>query len=722
MAEKPTSEALRAGAQRAEHLRQELLRHDHLYHVEGRSEISDAEYDTLARELVALEAAFPELVTPDSPTQRVGAPLPEGTSFQKVRHAVPMLSIDSLMSGDEARDFDESVRRYLGLDEDTELRWFVEPKFDGVSISITYEDGVLVRAVTRGDGAVGEDVTQNVRTVRNVRLALEASTLAVPRLLEVRGELLIARSAFERFNERRVAAGEPRLANARNATAGAVRRNDPAEVKKYPLEFHLYAVARCEGAGPFTTLSEQYAACRAWGLQDSGYGREVAGIDEALQYHAELEAKRATLPFEVDGIVAKLARLDLRARLGDRTRSTRWQYAHKFAAVEQVTTLRAIEVQVGVNGRLTPRAHVDPVNVLGVVVRHATLHNESYVQELGARIGDRVFVKRAGDVIPQITGVAVTGVAALPDGKAPPDWEQGVPESLRDDAGNVRAGVAWRFGEAFVMPEACPACGTAVLREGKYVRCPNVYGCRPQLVGRTIHMAGRGGFEIDSLGEQMIVQLYDAGILTTPADLFHLGEADRERLVALERWGEKTVDNLLQQLAERRATTLPKLLAALSIPEVGQSTARLLAKGFDLAALRVASVEDLCHLDGIGETVAQRIHDWFRDPRSIAQLERLLAGGVHVLAEEGAATGGAYQDKTVVFTGTLETLTRAEAKKLVERQGGRVASSVSAKSDFLVQGGKPGSKAKAAAELGVAVQTEAEFRAQLGLPPPAEGE
>jgi len=349
MGPRSQSEAARAAA-----LRAEILRHDHLYHVEGQSEIADADYDALVHELVALEAAHPELVTPDSPTRRVGAPLPEGESFEKVRHAVPMLSIDSLMSAEEARDYDASVRRYLGLDQDAELRWFVEPKFDGVSISITYEDGVLARAVTRGDGAVGEDVTQNVKTVRNVRLALDGSKSTVPRLLEVRGELLIARAAFERFNERRVAADEPRLANARNATAGAVRRNDPAEVKKYPLEFHLYAVARCEGAGPFTTQSQQYAACRGWGLEDSGYGEEALGIDGALDYHARLEARRATLPFEVDGIVAKLARLDLRARLGDRTRSTRWQYAHKFAAVEQITTLRAIEVQVGVNGRLTP--------------------------------------------------------------------------------------------------------------------------------------------------------------------------------------------------------------------------------------------------------------------------------------------------------------------------------------------------------------------------------
>jgi len=699
---------------RALELRRELARHDHHYYVEGRSVISDADYDALLRELVALEAAHPELVTPDSPTQRVGAPLADDTDFAKVRHAVPMLSIESLMSAEEVRDFDASVRRYLGLAEGEPLDWFVEPKFDGVSMSLTYVDGVLERAVTRGDGTVGEDVTANVRTVRNVRIALDGSARALPKLLEVRGELLIARTAFQALNERRVARGEPRLANARNATAGAVRRKDPAEVRKVPLEFHLYALVRCEGAGPFETQLEQYAACREWGLVDSGHGREVRGIEAAIAYHDELEAKRDTLPFEVDGVVAKLARLELRQRLGERSRSTRWQYAHKFTAVEQVTTLRAIEVQVGVNGRLTPRAHLDPVEVLGVTVRHTTLHNEGYVKELDLRIGDRVFVKRAGDVIPQVVGVAARGDAAEAAG-----WDASVPASLRGPDGAVRAGVAWRFGAEFEMPAVCPACGTPVVRDGRkdaerYVRCPNVYGCRPQIVGRTIHMAGRGGFEIDSLGEQMVEQLFDAGLVREPADLFHLTEAERPALVALERWGERKVDKLLEQLAARREATLPRLLAALSIPEVGPSTAKLLAKGFDLAALREASVEDLCHLDGIGETVAERIHGWFRERRNVAQLERLLAGGVTVQPEEVTA-GGVFEGLTVVFTGTLETLKRDEAKHIVERQGGRVASSVSAKTDFLVQGGKPGSKAKEAERLGVTVLSEAEFRARVGL-------
>jgi DNA ligase (NAD+) len=481
---------------------------------------------------------------------------------------------------------------------------------------------------------------------------------------------------------------------------------------------------RCGGI-PSSSTSTPWHAARARGRSRPRPSNTRRAVDGALAYHAEIEAKRADLPFELDGVVGKLARLDLRARLGERTRSTRWQYAHKFAAVESVATLRAIEVQVGVNGRLTPRAHVDPVAVMGVTVRHATLHNEGYVKQLDAHIGDRVFVKRAGDVIPQITGVA-----ARAEGARPVDWDERLPASLRGPDGEVRPGVTWRFGEVFTMPNQCPACGTPIVRdkrgaskkkggeeEGSNVRCPNVHGCPPQLIGRTIHMAGRGGFEIDSLGEQMIVQLYEAQILASPADLFHLTEADRPRLVALERWGEKTVDNLLDQLQERRAATLPKLLAALSIPEVGASTARLLAKGFDLDGLRIASIDDLVHLDGIGEKVAQRIHDWFRDPRNLRELDHLLAGGVHVVAEEETTAAGVFADQTVVFTGTLETLSRAEAKKLVERQGGRVASSVSAKTHFLVQGGKPGSKAKAAAELGVTVLDEAEFRSRLGLPP-----
>ena len=697
-----------------------VARLDHLsvrYYVEGVSEVSDAEYDALYRELVELEAAHPELVRADSPTRRVGAPTPEGEGFPEVTHAVPMLSIESLFAREEVVDFEDKVRRFLGLGPDVVLDWRVEPKFDGVSTAVLYREGELVQAVTRGDGQVGEDVTPNLRTVRNLPLVLKraAGGPPVPRLLEVRGEVLIDRQRFAAFNERRRAAGQAVLANARNATAGAVRRKDPAEVAKYPLEFHFYEAARVEGAR-FATATEQYRALRSFGLHDSGYGELVAGIEACIDYHDRMEARRHEIPFEVDGIVAKLDRLDLRERLGRTARATRWQFAHKFAATEAVSTLRAIELQVGANGRLTPRAHVEPVEVLGVTVRHATLHNADHVAALGLAVGDRVFVRRAGDVIPQITGVALAA-----EGEEPPDWDERLPESLRAVAGAPAAesGVFHRWKETFAMPERCPACGTRVVVEGKYVRCPNLDGCRPQVVGRTLQLAGRGGFEIDSLGEKMVEQLVERGHLASPADLFHL---DPERLVELERWGRKTVDNLMAQLAQRRRVPFARFLAALAIPDVGTATGRLLAASFaTLDDLRAADEEELCRIDGIGPEVAAKIVRWFADERSHALLERLFAGGVEIQYPCARGAGGAFEGRTVVFTGTLEALTRAEAKQAVEGQGGRVASSVSPRTDFLVQGGKPGSKAKKAQELGVTVLLEEDFvrrlRGELLEPP-----
>ncbi|MDC3307253.1 NAD-dependent DNA ligase LigA [bacterium] len=397
-------------AQRLESLRAEILRHDQLYYNDGRIEISDAEYDALFRELKALEAEHPELVTPESPTQRVGAPLPEGDSFDKVRHAVSMLSIESLRSEDEARDFASKVHRFLGLEEGSELTWHVEPKFDGVSAALIYRDGAFVQGLTRGDGTTGEDITANLRTVRDVPVTLGLAS--APRLLEVRGEVLIARERFDRFNVYRQERDQPTLANARNATAGALRRSDPSEVRRYPLEFHPYTIVRCEGLELPTSHAARLALLAEWGFSPPSEDATVMGIDGCLEYHAGMEARRDEIPFEMDGIVAKLDDVELRDRLGSTARATKWQYAHKFAPVEATTTLRAIEIQVGVNGRLTPRAHVDPVEVLGVTVRHTTLHNEDYVLTLGARPGDRVLVKRAGDVI-QLVEVVLDGVPAL---------------------------------------------------------------------------------------------------------------------------------------------------------------------------------------------------------------------------------------------------------------------------------------------------------------------
>ncbi len=680
------------------------------YYVEGVSEVSDEEYDRLYRELVDLERAHPELVRADSPTRRVGAPLPEGQGFEKVEHAVAMLSIESLFGQEEVLDFVEKIQRFLGLEESEELVWQVEPKFDGVSASLLYEEGLLTRGVTRGDGRVGEDVTANLRTVRNVPLRLAEGERPVPKLLEVRGEVLIARERFERFNAEREAQGRTVLANPRNATAGALRRNDPAQVARYPLEFHLYSAPRVEGAGEFATWSELLAALRAWGLPDSGYGEEALGMQACIDYHDRMEERREELPFEVDGVVCKLDDLELRGRLGATARATRWQYAHKFAAVEAVSTLRAVEVQVGANGRLTPRAHVDPAAVMGVTVRHATLHNFHHLASLGIKVGDRVFIRRAGDVIPQITGVA-----AAAKGAAPGDWQDRVPESLLDSDGDVRPGVALDWREVPEAPASCPSCEGEVVEEGKYLRCANLHGCRPQLVGRTLLMAGRGGFEIDTLGEKMVEQLFEAGYLTSPADLFLLDRLPKEQLVDLERWGEKSVDNLLAEIESAREVSLERFLAALAIPDVGPATARLLATHLGgLDAISAASEEELVAIDGIGPKVAQELIDWFEDERSQAVLESLLGPGRVRPQAPDASLGGALEGKVVVFTGTLSGLTRAEAKKLVEERGGRVSSSVSKKTDYLVVGGKPGSKAKKAEEAGVEVLLEEAFLELMG--------
>ena len=641
----------------------------------------------------------------------MGAPLPDGESFDKVRHAEPMISIDSLFSEEEVREFAERIRRFLKLDEGEELEWCVEPKFDGVSAALIYEEGALVRCLTRGDGQVGEDVTQNLRTVRNLPLRLDGAERPVPKLLEVRGEVLIGLARFAEFNAARVEQGLEPFANPRNTASGAMRRNDPAEVARYPLEFHSYAAPRCSDHA-FATQAELFEALAHWGLPFSGHGEVVTGLDACLAYHARMEAERDTLPFEVDGIVAKLNDLRLRERLGKTARAHRWQYAQKFAAREATTTLRAIEVSVGTNGRLTPRAHVDPVEVGGVTVRHTTLHNAEYVEALGVKIGDRVFLKRAGDVIPQITGVAKPGPSRAPKG-----WKDAIPAELLDEEGEPRVGMFVEYGQAFHPPKSCPACGTESVNEGKYWQCPNRYACPPQLVGRAALMAGRNAYEIDRIGEKQIAQLYDAGLLETPADLFWLDrdEGKRERLLELERWGEKSVDNLFAQIEERRHVPFDRFLVGLCIPDVGTATGRLLAQRFDsLDDLRAATEEDLVEIDGIGEEVAHRITSWFAREESQAFLARLLEGGVEVQYGGAAPTGGAFEGKTVVFTGTLEAMGRAEAKHSVERQGGKVASSVSKKTDYLVVGGKPGSKAKKAEEIGVTVLLEEAFLERLG--------
>jgi len=693
-----------AATRRAKKLREELARHDVLYYVEAKPVISDAEYDKLFRELVELERAHPELVVPDSPTQRVGAPLPEGQGFERVRHEVPMLSIESLFEEGEVREFDARIKRFLKLEEDLDLDWVVEPKFDGASTSLVYEQGRFVRGLTRGDGAVGEDITANLRTVRSIPLRLRDDKRELPELLEVRGEILIELEAFREFNATRETEGKALLANPRNAAAGALRRNDPGEVARYPLTFQPWAVTRCVGQ-ELETHSEALEALRDWGLPTGSYARVVQGIDACLAYHAEMETGRAGLPFEADGIVGKLDRLDLRERLGATARAVRWQFAFKFPPNEATSRLLAIEVQVGPYGRLTPRAHLEPVEIGGVTVRHSTLHNESYVHALGVRVGDKVFLHRAGDVIPQVMGVAEAA-----SGKEPKGWAEKLPESLRDEDGEVRPGVTHGWKQAFEMPSKCPACGRKVVAEGKYWRCPNVYGCEPQVIGRTLGLTRRGAFEIDGLGEKMALQLYAAGLLHSPADLFHLDE-HREELVGLERWGEKSVDNLLGEIDAARKLDFDRYLTGLAIPDVGSATARQLARHFaSLEDLAAADLEELQHVEGVGPEVAAGIVEWFAGKENRELVERLAEGGVEIVYPDlSALASGPFAGKTLVFTGGLESMTRQEAKRLVEGLGGKVASSISSKTDFLVTGEGGGSKRKKAAELGVEVLEEARF-------------
>jgi DNA ligase (NAD+) len=691
-------------------LRERIRHHDRLYHLEGQPEIADAEYDALFRELRELEEAHPELATEDSPTRRVGAPLPEGQGFATVVHDVPMLSIDSLFTLEEVREFEARILRFLGLESGDDLDWVVEPKLDGASATLHFENGVFVRGATRGDGIRGEDITANLRTVRNIPLRLDESRRPVPDHLEVRGEVLMSRDRFARLNAARVSRGEEPFANPRNTVAGALRRNDPGEVARYPLEFFPWSAPRIEGVR-FATQREVSRALIEWGLPDGKWAEHRRGLDACIAYHDDLEARRLEIPYDIDGIVAKLDRLDLRERLGSTSRATRWQYAHKVAAIEASSTLRAIEVMVGNGGRLTPRAHVDPVEVGGVTVRHATLHNADYVTALGLKVGDRVFLRRAGDVIPQVLGVAQAA-----SGRQPAGWKAAVPSSLLDADGSIRPGVAWQWRESFSMPESCPACGTKALQEGKYWRCPNLQ-CLPQLVGRTLILSGDAAFEIEGIGEKQIAQLIEADLLRSPADLFHLDRdaRTREQLLDLDRWGQKSVDNLFAQIREKRPVPFQNVLVALAIPEVGPATARLLAQHFhSLEDLQGASLEELQHVDGVGPEVAERVTSWFEEKTNRAFIDRLLEGGVGITYPAIGASSGPFSGKTVVFTGTLESMGRAEAKTVVEGQGGKVASSISAKTDFLVVGGKPGSKAKKAEELGVKVLLEPDFLARLG--------
>ena len=659
--------------ERAAVLRRELETHNHAYYVLDAPTIPDAEYDRLFRELESLERDYPELATPDSPTQRVGgAPMPE---LRPVRHAVPMLSIrtetDTTVAGVFA--FDSRVRNALGLDAgDPVVQYLGELKFDGLAISLRYEDGLLVRAATRGDGETGEDVTHSVRTIRQIPLRLNGK---VPPVLEVRGEIYMRRDAFEMLNERQLAAGEKVFVNPRNAAAGAVRQLDPRIAAKRPLSFFAYGFGEVVGWDLPATQGGLLEALAGFGVPVCEHRVVAEGPQVLADFHARIAGLRDALPYDIDGVVYKVNRFDLQRELGFVTREPRWAVAHKYPAQEELTELLDIEVQVGRTGALTPVARLKPVFVGGVTVTNATLHNEEEIQRKGLLIGDHVIVRRAGDVIPQI-------VAAVPE---------------------RRTGAE----RCFEMPRCCPVCGSHVERpEGEAVaRCTGGLFCPAQRKQALLHFAGRRAMDIEGLGDKLVDQLVEAGIVKTPADLYRLGLV---ALANLDRMAEKSAANLLAAIEKSRHATLARFIFALGIRNVGEATAKDLARHFgSLDAVMDASVERLLEVPDVGPIVAQSIAGFFGEAHNREVIEQLRAAGVSW--EEGAPAAPAASGLAgVVFvlTGTLPTLSRDDAKALIEAHGGKVSGSVSRKTNYVVAGAEAGSKLAKAEELGVAVLDE----------------
>ena len=668
--------AARDAAGRIAELREQVRRHDYRYYVLDDPEISDARYDALLRELRELEAAHPELVTPDSPTQRVGGEA-SGT-FGEVVHAVPMLSLENAFSEQDVLDFDRRVRDRL----DTEaVDYSAEPKLDGVAISLRYEAGRLTQAATRGDGTRGEDVTANVRTIRSVPLTLRGD---VPRLLEVRGEVFMSRRAFEQLNRRAADNGEKTFVNPRNAAAGSLRQLDPKVTEHRALDVFFYGVGATEGWTMPRRHSELLAAMRELGLRTCPEIMVVAGVAGCIEYYEAIGRRRNALGYEIDGVVYKVDRLDWQRDLGFVSRAPRWAVAHKFPAQEETTVVRDVEFQVGRTGALTPVARLEPVFVGGVTVSNVTLHNMDELARKDVRIGDTVVVRRAGDVIPEVVRV--------------------IPDLRPADARSVE------------LPARCPVCGSHVTRaEGEAVaRCSGGLVCRAQRREALRHFASRRAMDIEGLGDKLVEQLVDAGRVETPADLYSL---TADELAGLERMGAKSAANLVEALERSKRTTLARFLFALGIRDVGESTALALANHFGgLDAIAGASADEIQQVRDVGPVVAAHVRDFFAEKRNRAVLAALQERGVSW--PEGtpvrSVASGPLSGETLVITGTLASMTRDQARDAARAAGATVTDSVSRKTTLLVAGTEAGSKLRKAQELGVTVIDEDEFKRRLG--------
>ena len=656
---------------RAEALRGELRRHLHLYHVEDRPEISDAEFDRLYVELLALESEHPHLVTPDSPSQRVGHE--RRSDLPTAEHTALMLSLDSTQSDDEVRRFDERVRRGL----ESEPQYLLEPKLDGASIELVYEDGLFVRAVTRGNGQSGEVVTENVRTISSLPLRLLEHARPVPELLSIRGEVIMYLSAFEALNERMVERGSEPYVNPRNSASGSLRQLDSRITASRPLDVLAYDILLMRGA-QLSSDDEGVQALKDWGFRTPERVELVSTVDEVLEYHRRYDADRDDLDYEIDGVVIKLNDLDAREDLGATSHHPRWALAVKFEPRKEVTRIERIAVSVGRTGKLTPVALLRPVEVGGVTVARASLHNREEVARRDVREGDMVRIQRAGDVIPQVV------------------------ERVEEE-GRER-------GQAFEMPDHCPACDTPVEESGPFTRCPNRFGCPAQLKRGILHFGSRTGLDIEGLGEETANLLVDRGLVRELANLFDLTTEDLEQL---EGFASKKAANLAEAIQAKKNVELRRFLYGLGIPEVGATVARDLARTFrSFDAVNAATVEDLEGVEGIGPIMSEQIRGFLDDERNRDRIQAVLDRGMLLIPPE-SASGGALSGQKFVFTGGLEGFARSEAKRLIEGAGGRVVSSVSGGTSYVVAGADPGSKLAKAQELEVPILTESEFVALL---------
>jgi DNA ligase (NAD+) len=660
-----------------EELRGLLRHHEHLYYVLDAPEISDADYDQMMLRLRELEAQAPRLVTPDSPTQRVGGKPREGVV--QARHSVPLLSLDNAYSEVDLHDFDRRVRESTGRET---IDYVAELKLDGMSMSVIYEKGFLLRAVTRGDGTIGEDVTENARTIRSLPLSVSPAGRGrkLPETFEVRGEVIMGKKGFERLNQEREKDGLARFANPRNAAAGSIRMLEPSVVAGRRLDYYAYALL-ANGRVPVAEHTGVLETLAGLGFKVNRTWRACRDMGEAVAFCRDWESKRDSLPHEIDGVVIKVNSIALQEELGATAKAPRWAVAYKYAARQAKTTVKDIQVQVGRTGALTPVAILEPVALGGVTVSRSTLHNEDEIRRLGLRIGDRVIVERGGDVIPKV-------VRVLPTDET---------DSLRD----------------FVMPDKCPVCGGTVVREeGEAAwRCVNV-NCPAQIKESVLHFAARKAMDIDGLGEVLVDQLVDKGLVRSVADIYKLTEPT---VVELERMGEKSAQNLIEEISKSRSRSLPRLIFALGIRFVGERTATLLADAFgSLNDLANASLEELEAVFEVGPKVAASIHSYFREPRNMDLIKSLPGELQRLTQERKASRSASLAGKTFVLTGTLERWSRDEAKRRIEQSGGRVTASVSKKTDYLVAGSDPGSKLDKAKELGVTVISERELEALLG--------